>query len=168
MKGLPVGAQHGKGCEFRGLWERCVPPVTSKPGKCLIPEPTQCYKPDESPGFEDRKWFSHRVLDFNFQQQFKASFIVTKTNIISSHACEPFHSGNLPALSHCPPGALAESLRLPIGGIIIVWTFYSPKSADTQSLMANFNGWGCWHRDYNKNSKKKKGKEISASKYNFK
>lgn len=86
-------------------------------GKLLISELTEYYKPGTSPS-PIRKTFITRFLSFNFQEQFKPSFIVTKTSIVSSQSEKHFIL--VISLHRHSSGTSAPMFCFPFGGVIIV------------------------------------------------
>lgn len=121
-------------------------------GKLHIAELSECYKPGKSPILMTERSFLKRVLSFNFQEQYRPSFIVAKTNIISPHVWESFHIANS-LHRNIASGASALVFCFLFGGVIIVWRFHFLESADTQSFIVNFNCLSQWHINY-KNSQK--------------
>ena len=83
----------------------------------LISELTECYRPGKSPNLTMEKSFSKRFLSFNFQEQFKLSFTVTRTNIFSQRIVFILVTS---LQSHTASGASAPKFCFAFGGVIII------------------------------------------------
>lgn len=100
----------------------------------LISELPEYYKPGKPPILMIEESFIKKLLSFNFGEQFKPSFTMSKTNLISLRAENCFIV--VTSLHrHTASDASAPMFCFSFGGVIIVWRVSFLQSADTQDLL---------------------------------